>query len=482
MTESTLNAGSEAVASPLAESEAAGSPGAAPWTPRIAAVVCNWCTYAGADMAGTTRRAYPASVRMLRVPCSGRVNPLFILKAFERGADGVLVSGCHPGDCHYVQGNYFARRRFTALRALLSFVGLDPRRLHFSWVSASEGIKWAKVVDDVTKSVTEAGPLTDWGKPPLEAPPTLPAAGTAPRGYEMATDHDAATSHLRALAASLLREGKVDTVLGWARGSLPGRRIPTFVRSAGALDTLLFDHRCHADLAAYLAGPGRVRGKVAVLLKACDARAAAILLQEKKIAREDVVLVGVSCAGVGEDGRLAAKCWPCNGEVASLCDWTVSSAGVKAGAVASGAKRAVAPDPRDAQIAYLESRPAAERWAFWQEQFADCLRCYACRGVCPLCYCGSCVAEQHKPQWVPTPIDGSGNTTWNVIRAYHLAGRCSGCDECARVCPANIRLDLLNRRLAMEVEKRFGYRAGENATGAPPLAAFRPDDPQEFIY
>ena len=128
----------------------AGSPDPATdagWQPHIVALVCNWCSYAGADMAGTTRLTYPANVRLLRLPCTGRMSPLLILRAFELGADGVLVSGCHPGDCHYVQGNLVARRRFIVFRALMEFLGLDLRRLHFAWVSAAEGHKWAGLVD-----------------------------------------------------------------------------------------------------------------------------------------------------------------------------------------------------------------------------------------------------------------------------------------------------------------------------------------------
>ena len=105
---------------------------AAGFEPRIVAFVCSWCSYAGADMAGTTRIAYPASVRLVRFPCTGRMSPLMVLRAFEQGADGVLVSGCHPGDCHYVHGNLVARRRFAIFRALLEFVGIDRRRLQLA--------------------------------------------------------------------------------------------------------------------------------------------------------------------------------------------------------------------------------------------------------------------------------------------------------------------------------------------------------------
>src|SRR3989344_923944 len=114
--------------------------------PKIVAFVCNWCTYAGADLAGTSRMEYKPSVRIIKLPCTGRIDPLFIIKAFEKGADGVLVSGCHPGDCHYTTGNYHARRRWIAFKSLLEFTGIDMGRLHFSWVSASEAIKWVDVV------------------------------------------------------------------------------------------------------------------------------------------------------------------------------------------------------------------------------------------------------------------------------------------------------------------------------------------------
>jgi len=127
--------------------------------PRIVAFVCNWCTYAGADLAGTSRLKYASNVRVIRVPCSGRVDPLYIVKAFERGADAVLVSGCHPGDCHYAEGNYYARRRFTVLRDLLLFLGIEPQRVQFSWVSAAEGAKWADLINDLTEKVRAIGPF-----------------------------------------------------------------------------------------------------------------------------------------------------------------------------------------------------------------------------------------------------------------------------------------------------------------------------------
>ena len=128
------------------------------WEPRIAAFLCNWCSYAGADLAGVSRIQYPPNVRVIRVPCSGRINPLFIVKALQTGMDGVLVSGCHPGDCHYISGNLYARRKFALMKNLLEYVGIESDRVHFSWVSAAEGIRFAELLHKVIESVRELGP------------------------------------------------------------------------------------------------------------------------------------------------------------------------------------------------------------------------------------------------------------------------------------------------------------------------------------
>lgn len=126
--------------------------------PLIVAFCCNWCSYAGADLAGTSRMSYPPNVRIIRVPCSSRVNPSFIIRAFQRGADGVLVAGCHPGDCHYHSGNYHTRRRFTLLREMLNYLGIEPERFQVRWISGSEGAKFAAVMNDITEQIRSLGP------------------------------------------------------------------------------------------------------------------------------------------------------------------------------------------------------------------------------------------------------------------------------------------------------------------------------------
>lgn len=142
------------------------------WEPKIVALVCNWCTYAGADLAGISRIQYPPNVRIVRLPCTGRINPFYIVKALQEGADGVLVSGCHPGECHYLSGNLAARRKFALLKRLLEYAGVEPGRTTFTWVSASEGERFAKVVRKTTERVQALGPARKLVKTLREGIPT----------------------------------------------------------------------------------------------------------------------------------------------------------------------------------------------------------------------------------------------------------------------------------------------------------------------
>ncbi|MBL7128681.1 MAG: hydrogenase iron-sulfur subunit [Ignavibacteria bacterium] len=128
------------------------------YTPRIVGFLCNWCSYTGADLAGVSRLKVPPSLRIIRVMCSGRIDPLFVLKAFLKGIDGVMMMGCHPGECHYQKGNYNARRRFILLQKILEAFDLEPERLGIWWVSASEATKYAKVTTEFAKEIEKIGP------------------------------------------------------------------------------------------------------------------------------------------------------------------------------------------------------------------------------------------------------------------------------------------------------------------------------------
>ena len=126
--------------------------------PQIITFLCNWCSYGAADLAGVSRFQYPPNMRVIRVPCSGRITPKMILYALRKGVDGVWVSGCHPGDCHYLTGNYYAKRKFALLKNMLEYHGIEPDRIHFSWISSAEGVKFAQVANDVIQETKKLGP------------------------------------------------------------------------------------------------------------------------------------------------------------------------------------------------------------------------------------------------------------------------------------------------------------------------------------
>ncbi|MEE9390299.1 MAG: hydrogenase iron-sulfur subunit [Candidatus Aminicenantaceae bacterium] len=130
------------------------------YEPKIVAFLCKWCSSAGSDLAGVSRMVYPSNVIPITVMCSGSVSPLYIFSAFNKGADGVLVSGCHPGDCHYIQGNLYARRRIALVKKMLEFIGLEPERFQMSWVSAAEGTKYTQIIKDFVEEIKPLGPQT----------------------------------------------------------------------------------------------------------------------------------------------------------------------------------------------------------------------------------------------------------------------------------------------------------------------------------
>lgn len=130
------------------------------YEPKIIAFLCKWCSSAGSDLAGVSRMKYPSNAVPITVMCSGSVSPLYIFSAFNQGADGVLVSGCHPGDCHYIKGNYFARRRIALIKKMLEYVGLEPQRFEMSWVSAAEGKKYTEIINDFVRKLKPLGPQT----------------------------------------------------------------------------------------------------------------------------------------------------------------------------------------------------------------------------------------------------------------------------------------------------------------------------------
>ena len=202
---------------------------------RIVGFLCNWCSYGGADTAGVARATQPTDLRVIRVPCSGRIDPLFIVKALLNGADGVLVSGCHPRDCHYAAGNFYARRRLEVLKQFLPVLGIDERRFEYTWVSASEGQRWQQVVTVFTDRIHKLGPA-----PKLEDPePLLKIADMALTSLRsLGTGQNAALADLKEAIKAKLPE--LDCVLGWQQGYDAAHTVPLFMKTPEDVDKLVW--------------------------------------------------------------------------------------------------------------------------------------------------------------------------------------------------------------------------------------------------
>jgi coenzyme F420-reducing hydrogenase delta subunit/ferredoxin len=423
--------------------------------PKIIAYVCNWCTYLGADLAGTTRLEYPPNVRIIRLPCTGRIDFNLIVKGFEVGADAVLVSGCHPGDCHYTAGNYHARRRWILFRELLDTLGFDLRRIHFTWISAAEGKKWQQVITEITEQTRQLGPYSDlYANGAAKDVPTRPSAPLQPK--TMATEPE-----LREYCQTLLAEGTVKVVIGY------GERGPVVVTRAEDASRIVWNNRCVCNLTTYLKRKEiKALGRPAVVVKPCDEKSLIVLEKESQIDRKEVHVIGMACEGVGEP-----KCTFCTARTPRFADKTFGEP--------AGPEPLASPPPN--RFATLMAMTSRERMAFWATQFDRCVKCYACRQVCPMCYCERCIVDKNRPIAIDPAPSRKGKFAWQIARAFHLAARCVGCGECSRACPAGIDLALLNIALHKAAQEHFGYDAGVDPAAEPVIGAYALQDKEDFI-
>ena len=425
--------------------------------PKIVAFCCNWCSYAGADLAGSSRMTYSADVKIIRVPCSCRVNPMFILRAFERGADGVIMCGCHPGDCHYTSGNFYARRRMTLLFSMLDYIGVENGRTRVEWVSAAEGAKFSQTMHEFVDKITVA------------------------------------------------------RVLGWKAGDLPYNPEPAYFEKEEDFADFVYNGFCGANLSKYMIEASKLEGKTLVCLKPCDTYSFQELMKEHRVDRDKAYIIGVGCKGKLDIEKIKAmgikgiksisgveiedeaetltidtiygekscaytdamleRCHVCKGKDHMVFDEII------------GESKETKDADRFAEVERIEAMSPEEKFAFFQKELSKCIRCNACRNVCPACSCRKCVFDSNKfDSAQKANVDSFEEKMFHIIRAFHVAGRCTDCGECSRVCPQGIRLHLFNRKFIKDINELYGeYQAGADLEPRTPLTNYEFDDAEPGI-
>ncbi len=292
---------------------------------------------------------------------------------------------------------------------------------------------------------------------------------------------------LRQKARELLSSGEVQVVIGYGWNRRKTRTTPVFITRPEDTDRLVFNPLCVNNLSVYLTRKYpdiKAMGRPAVVAKGCDIKNIAVMVSEGQLKREDVYIIGVTCGGVvyrqelwqGElkPGIMPVKCHNCDVRNPHIAD------------VVIGEKTDFAPPEEPTgmvfdKIAEIDGMTPAERFAFWNEHFSRCIKCYACRQVCSLCYCERCITDKNMPQWIESSAHPRGNFAWNLIRAMHLTGRCTFCGECERACPVNIPLNIINQKMSLVVKDAFGYCAGYDPDEHPPMIVFSENDKEDFI-
>ena len=275
---------------------------------------------------------------------------------------------------------------------------------------------------------------------------------------------------LRATCRRLLETETVQVVIGYGQTGSGNTVCPIFIRRPEDTDQLIWNDQCSMNLVAYLKRKEiQSLGKAAIVVKGCDERALVVLEKESQIDRSSLHVIGIACDGVGNPKM--SKCKSCDVHRPRFANETLGES----------TSPQDEPGRKWQDLEEFLSRPPSQRMAYWREELSRCVKCYACRQVCPMCYCERCLVDKNRPTCIDTSPTLKGNFAWHITRAFHLAGRCVACGECTRACPVGIDLGLLNQSLAKAAEEQFGYRAGMDPQAEPLVGSYSLQDKEGFI-
>ncbi len=296
-------------------------------------------------------------------------------------------------------------------------------------------------------------------------------------------NNDTMQAQMRQIARELLTTGAVERVIGWEQGTLWYQATPVLIQKPEEADKLIWNDYCQPNLSKYLLDFRYTEGKTALFVKGCDARGFNRLLQDQQIDREKAYLIGIPCSGM-KDHRMAASQEADSPDIplAKICQTCRYPNPVVYDQLLG---EAVTPRQTEADftdVEAIEAMSADERYAFWQAQHSKCLRCYACRNACPACNCRKCLFDQSASGWSSKDVNTAENQFYAMTRAFHVAGRCIECGQCEYVCPSEIPIMLMNKKLIKDIDLLFGqYDAGIDPEAPTPLGHFEKNDPEEFM-
>jgi formate dehydrogenase subunit beta len=282
---------------------------------------------------------------------------------------------------------------------------------------------------------------------------------------------------LQQITANLLQSQAVDRVIGYTSDPVQKRAIPIIIHHPEDSQQLVWNDTCIHNLAVVLkTNKPQEALTQAIILKGCDVRTVLVLLQEEQISQENIVIIAIDCTGMKDTtGNLLLKCSRCTDHRPPRYDHLIENPSVNVNTLNSETSTA------SPSIHIVESLPRIQRLEFWKQQANKCIRCYACREICPLCYCPECFTDRNLPQYISATPSLKGNFSWLLLRAFDLAGRCTGCMECDRVCPQNIPLHLLNMNIANDIKALFQYEPGRTPITKPLFNLAKDEDPNKDI-